>query len=171
MNVRQIVSIAAATLITTGALAIAAPGEGAHGGKGGHEMHGKRGPMHGMMAEKLGLSEAQKTQMQQMMETFRGENQSLMDAMKQTRTELRDARQANDTARAASLAATAEQKRADMQQRREAQHERMLQILTPEQRTQMQQMHEQMKERRGNAMKKDGAKKMQHGNHGGAAHL
>ena len=170
MNVKKIVSIAAATLMTTGVLAIAAPGDGAHCGvKSGHAKQGRMGEKmnQGHMAEKLNLTDAQQTQMKELKGTFHAENQSLMDAMKQTREDLRAARQANDTARAASLAATAEQQRADLQQRREAQHERMLQILTPEQRTQMQKMHETMKERgeRGvkkQRMKKDGAKAHAH---------
>jgi Spy/CpxP family protein refolding chaperone len=151
MRSKTIVSIAAAALLTTGALAIAAPG---HGEKS-HRAHGeKHGTMQQRLAEKLGLSEAQKTQMKDLMASFRAENQTLMDAMKQTREQLRAARQAKDTARAASLAATAEEQRAEMEKRREAQHQRMLQILTPEQRLQMEQMHEQMKGRHGEMKEK-----------------
>lgn len=145
MKMTTIVSIAAAALLTSGALAIAAPG---HGGNAGADMHGK-GAMHGRMAEKLGLTDAQKTQVKELMESFRSENQALLDEMKQTRGELREARQAKDTARAASLAARAEEQRAALKTRREAQHEKMLQLLTPEQRTEMQQMHEKMQQRRG----------------------
>lgn len=161
MNVKKIVSIAAAALMSTGALALAAPGQCEHDGKSGLAMHGQ-------MAEKLNLSEAQKTQMQELMTGFEAENQGLMDAMKQTRQQLADARKANDTAPATSLAATAEQQRADMKQRREAQHEKMLQFLTPEQRTQMQQMRSQMEQDRSERGER-GVKRMKGRAHQGGA--
>ncbi|HEY0787034.1 MAG TPA: hypothetical protein VGE86_00220, partial [Thermoanaerobaculia bacterium] len=79
MKIKTIGSIAAAALLTS-AMAIAAPDHGAHDVKGHAGMHGQGGAMHGQagagmhgkgamqgrMAEKLGLSDAQKTQMKEL---------------------------------------------------------------------------------------------------------
>lgn len=137
-------TILVATLALGGALAFAAPGDGVHGSK-----HGKMG-MHdgfGKMAEKLNLTDAQKTQMQETHQAFRTENEALFNAMRDTREQLREARQSGNTALASTLAATAEQQRAELKVKKDALHERTLQLLTPEQRAQMEEMKAQRAER------------------------
>lgn len=141
---------AAATLMTT--LAFAAP----DGGERGHGRHGMRGE--GMqhrgahlerMAERLGLSEAQKVQMRELRESFRAETEPQRTAMHETMKQLREARQAEDTARAQQLAATLEGQRAQIRELRKAQHERMLALLTAEQRAKVEEMQAQREQRRG----------------------
>ena len=137
-------TILVATLALGGALAFAGPGDGVHGSK-----HGKMG-MHGgfgYMAEKLNLTDAQKTQMQETHQAFRTENEALFNAMRDTREQLREARQTGNTALASTLAATAEQQRAELKVKKDALHERTLQLLTPEQRAQMEEMKAQRAER------------------------
>lgn len=147
-------TILVATLALGGALAFASPGDGVHGSK-----HGKKG-MHGgfgTMAEKLNLTDAQKTQMQETHQAFRTENEALFNAMRDTGEQLREARQSGNTALASTLAATAEQQRAELKVKKDALHERTLQLLTPEQRAQM----EEMKAQRGERGKQRGQKRQQ----------
>lgn len=133
-----------AVIALSASLAMAAPGQGKHGkagkfGKGGHAAKAER------FAEKLNLSEAQRQQMRDLRQTFRTENQPLRDAIKQARTDFQAAKTAGDTARAEAVGGNIESLRAQMKDRRAAQHERMLQILTAEQRAQL----ESMKSQRG----------------------
>jgi Spy/CpxP family protein refolding chaperone len=135
---------AAAVLALGASLAFAGPGEGRKHGK--HEMHGKGGAAHmERMAEKLNLSEGQKIQMEELRKGFQVQNEPLWTAMKQTKSEMKAAREAGDTARVEALRATVEQQRTQMKDQRQAPHEQMMNILTPEQRTQL----EAMKSERG----------------------
>lgn len=130
---------AAAVLALGASLAFAGPGEGHKHGKQG--MHGKGGAAHmERMAEKLNLSEGQKIQMEELRKGFEVQNEPLWTAMKQTKTEMKAAHEAGDTARVEALRATVEQQRNQMKAQREAQHAQMMNILTPEQRTQLEAM-------------------------------
>jgi Spy/CpxP family protein refolding chaperone len=158
-------------------LAIAAPQGGKHqekrGGKGMHEgmQHGKGmrdGTHHGMQkgqmgarfAEKLNLTEAQREEFRSLHESFRTQNQPAMEMMRQTRTDYRAAREAGDTARAEQLRATMEAQRTQMQGLREAQHQRMLSILTEEQRAQFEAMKAEKGSRKGERGKARGERGM-----------
>jgi periplasmic protein CpxP/Spy len=139
-------SIAALAVLTFSAtLAVAAP----EGGKGG--FHGKRGKGHmaERLAEKLNLTDAQKAQAKQLHEQFRTQNEPLFAAFKQTKTDLRAARQANDTARVDALEAALKTQKAQLKAARQAQHERFLSILTAEQKAQLEAMKAERGERRG----------------------
>lgn len=132
-NSKWIAAVAALTLSAT--LAVAGPhGEG-HGGKGGH-----RGEFGAKFAEKLGLSDAQKTQIKAIKTETREQNKSFFENAHQTRQDFRAARQAGDTAKAESLKATMESQHAQMKQIRDAEKQRVLSILTPAQRTQWEQL-------------------------------
>ena len=136
---KAIAAIAVMTLSAT--LAVAGPG----GGKGGH--HGKRGGEFAeRFAEKLNLTEAQKAQAKQLHEQFRTQNEPLFNAFKQTKDDLRAARQANDTARVDALEAALKTQKDQLKAARKAQHERFLSILTADQKAQL----EAMKAERGN---------------------
>lgn len=143
---KKTITAVAAVVALSASLAVAAPGDGFHRG------HGKQGKgrmmMMGRMAEKLNLTDAQKQQMKALHETFRTENAALFDAVKATKTQLREARKANDVARAQTLAATLEGQTAQLRTKRVAQHEKMLSILTPEQRAQLETWKADREERR-----------------------
>jgi protein CpxP len=132
---KMITAVAIVALSST--LAMASP----YGGGGeGHGRGGRHGQMDQKFAEKLNLSDAQKQQIRDMRHSFRDQNKAFFDSVRATREQLRAARQSGDTAKAQQLAAQAEGQRAQMQELRKAEHEKMLTILTPEQRTQLEQM-------------------------------
>lgn len=145
----------AAVLALSTSLAIAAP----HG-KGGKRGHGKRGGELGArFAEKLNLSEAQKQQMQDIRREFREANAGFFAQMRETRKQMKEARQAGDTARAESLKATAQAQREQMKQLRDAQQQRVEALLTPDQRAQLETMKAEREARRGEHGRR-------HGRHG-----
>ena len=137
--------IAAVAVFTLGtSLALAAP----HGGKGRGE-RGGRGELGAKFAEKLNLTDAQKEQIRTIHQQTREQNRAFFESFRETREQLREARRANDTAKADALKATLESQHAQMKQIRDAERQRILSILTPEQRTQFEQMKAEKGSRRG----------------------
>lgn len=125
---------AVAVVALSGAIAFGAIDEGA--GKGwGHGGH-HRGAMSMRLAQTLNLTDAQKDQMKALHRSFREDNKAFFQTMRQTRQEMKAAREAGDTAKVESLKAAFQSQRAQMKQLHDAQQEKFLSILTPEQRTQ-----------------------------------
>jgi Spy/CpxP family protein refolding chaperone len=126
---------AAAVVALSSTLAFAAPheggkrGHGRQGGRGGHEF-GER------FAQKLNLSEAQKQQIKDAQTAFRNENKAFFEQARDTRRQIQEAKEAGDAARVEQLKATAKSQHARMTELRTAQNQRILALLTPEQRTQ-----------------------------------
>ncbi len=123
---------AAAVVALSSTLAFAAPHEGGkrgRGGRGGHEF-GER------FAQKLNLSEAQKQQIKDAQTAFRNENKAFFEQARDTRRQIHEAKEAGDAARVEQLKATAKSQHARMKELRTAQNQRILALLTPEQRTQ-----------------------------------
>jgi protein CpxP len=136
---------AAAVVALSSTLAFAAPHEGGkrgRGGRGGHEFGEK-------FAQKLNLSDAQKQQIKDAQASFRNENKAFFDTVKDTRRQIREAKEAGDTARAEQLKATAQSQHARMKELRTAQHQRILALLTPEQRTQWEALKAERQAKRG----------------------
>ena len=136
---------AAAVVALSSTLAFAAPHEGGkrgRGGRGGHEF-GER------FAQKLNLSEAQKQQIKDTQTAFRNENKAFFDTVRDTRRQIKEAREAGDSARAEQLQATAQSQHARMKELRQTQHQRILALLTPEQRTQWEALKAERDARRG----------------------
>ena len=138
---------AAAVVALSSTLAFAAPGEGGkrghgRGGRGGHELGEK-------FAQKLNLSEAQKQQIKDAQTSFRNENKAFFDSVKDTRRQIREAKEAGDTARAEQLKAAAQSQHAKMKELRTAQHQRILALLTPDQRTQWEALKAERQAKRG----------------------
>ena len=132
---KKTITAAVAVLTLTASLAVAGPG------REGRGHHGKRGgEFSEKLAEKLNLTDAQKQQVKALRESFRAENEPQRTQMRQLTTDLRAAKEANDTARAESLKAQIEAQRATFKQRADAQHQRLLAILTAEQRAQLEAM-------------------------------
>jgi protein CpxP len=137
---------AAAVVALSASLAVAAPhakGNGGHGRKG-------RGQFGARFAEKLNLTDAQKSQVRDLNKSFREQNKPFFEQVRATRQEIRAAKQANDTARLDSLKGTAEAQRTQMKQLHDAQKQRILSVLTPEQRQQYEALKAERAARRQN---------------------
>lgn len=145
MNTRKwMTAVAVFTLGTS--LALAAPNE--DGSKARHRRHHRS--MHAQkFAEKLNLTEAQKEQIKQIRQNNREQNKAFFEQARQTRQELRAARQANDTARAESLKATLKAQREQFKLIRDAERAQILTVLTPEQKAQLEAMKAERGERHG----------------------
>jgi protein CpxP len=145
---KKTITAAVAVLTLTASLAIAGPGrEGRGHGKHGGEFSEK-------FAQKLNLTDAQKQQIKSLRESFRTENEPQRNQMRQLTTDLRAAREANDTARAATLASQIEAQRATFKQRSDAQRDRVLSVLTADQRAQYEAMKAEHKAKRGDRKNK-----------------
>lgn len=136
---------AAAVVALSSTLAFAAPHEGGKrgkGGRGGHEL-GER------FAQKLNLSDAQKQQIKDAQASFRNENKAFFDQVRDTRRQIREAKEAGDAARAEQLKATAKSQHERMKALRTEHRQRILALLTPEQRTQWEALKADRQGKRG----------------------
>lgn len=128
----------AAVLGLTASLAVAAPthGDAGEGHRGGH--HGRRGHKEfgAAFANKLNLTDAQKQQVKDIRKSFREQNKAFFENSRTTFQQFREAKKAGDQAKLDALKPTLEAQRAQMQQLRDQERQRVLSILTPEQRTQ-----------------------------------
>lgn len=139
-------------VLTLGAsLAVAAPHEGKGYGRHGKAEFSER------FAQKLNLTDAQKSQIRDLHKGFREENKAFFQSFRQTMQEFRAAKQANDTAKLDALKGQFESQRAQMQQLRAGLDAKIATVLTPEQNAQWQQMkaeraakHEQWKQKKQN---------------------
>lgn len=112
-----------------------------------YQRHGHRGMKHGRIFDQLNLNASQKSQIQQIMETGRAQNAPLMDQFRTLRTQMREARTANDTARIESLKEQMVALRPQLEQARTQTMQQVEAVLTPEQRTQLEQLKQQKQER------------------------
>lgn len=135
---------ALAVVALTGTMAFAAVDNG--GGKGWG--HGRRGAMAAHLARKLNLTDAQKEQWKSIHKSFREDNQAFFQSVRQTRQDLRAAKQAGDEAKVAELKSTLQSQREQMKQLRQAQMDKFVSILTPEQKTQFDQLKAEREARR-----------------------
>ena len=136
---------AAAVVALSSTLAFAAPHEGGkrgRAGRGGHEF-GER------FAQKLNLSDAQKQQIKDAQMAFRNENKAFFDQARDTRRQIKEAKEAGDAARVEQLKAAAKSQHARMKELRQAQTQRIVALLTPEQRTQWEAMKAERQAKRG----------------------
>jgi protein CpxP len=95
----------------------------------------------------LSLSDEQKAQLKQLRETTQQQNAQLFADARSTRQELRSLDSSNDS-RAAELKAHLESLRPQLEAARKQQHEAFVNVLTPEQRTQLEQWKAQRQSRR-----------------------
>ncbi|MDQ2746471.1 MAG: Spy/CpxP family protein refolding chaperone [Acidobacteriota bacterium] len=117
------------------------------GKRGGHHHRGHRGGF-GMMAEKLGLTDAQKAQVKDIMEAGKAKTQPLREARKANRQKM-DAATADGQFDEAQVTAIAQEQAmisAQMIVEKERVKAQMFQVLTAEQKAQMAQLKDQMKE-------------------------
>ena len=140
------ITAAAATIALSASLAIAAPNAG-NGHGWGHEGGRGRQEMGARLAEKLNLTDAQKQQWQAIQNDFRRDNKAFFDQARATREEFHAAKQANDTAKLDALKPTLDSQRAQMKQLHEAQMQKLVALLTPEQKAQFDALKAQRAER------------------------
>jgi protein CpxP len=132
-NSKWITAVAVLGLSAT--LAVAAPQNGEEGH--GHGFGGKRhGELSEMFTKKLNLTDAQKQQWKDIRHSSKQANAAFFEQAKQTRKDFHAAKEANDTAKASSLKATLDSQRAQFQQIRAADEQKLMTILTPDQRAQ-----------------------------------
>ena len=146
MNKMKWMTMAAAVTLTA-SLAFAAPHDGfGRGGKRGG--HGGRGEFGERMAAKLNLTDAQKTQIRELNQSFRENNKAFFESAHALRMQFREAKKANDTAKLDSLKPQLDAQRAQMEQLHEAQRAKINAVLTPEQRAQLEAMKAERRQRR-----------------------
>jgi Spy/CpxP family protein refolding chaperone len=102
--------------------------------------------LRGAIAQKLNLTDAQKTQLRQLRETTRQQNQQLFADARARRRELRSLTKADDP-RASEIKAQLEALRPQLEAARQQQHAAFVNILTPEQRTQLEQWKTQRQQK------------------------
>jgi periplasmic protein CpxP/Spy len=138
--------VTAVAVLTLGAaVAIAAP----HDGGKWSGKHGRGSEMSARLAEKLNLTDAQKEQIKAIRKESREQNAAFFQSMRETREQFRAAKEANDTAKLDALKATFQSQHAQMKQIRDAEKQRILTVLTPDQRTQFEQLKAERDARRG----------------------
>jgi protein CpxP len=132
---KKLTTAVAVTLLGA-SLAFAAPHEGGKGfGHGRHHgMFGKK------LAEKLGLSDAQKAQIKDIRKASREENKAFFQQTHATMKEFFAAKKAGDTAKVDSMKPTIDAQRAQMKQLRTADEAKIASVLTAEQNAQWQQL-------------------------------
>ena len=131
--------ITAVAVFALGAsLAFAAPGDWK-----GHEGHGREAGFSERMAQKLNLTDAQKAQVKALEEQFRTDNAAFLQNFRQTMQDVHAAKQANDTVKLEALRPTVESQKAQMKTLRQAQREKIRNILTADQRAQLDAMKAQ----------------------------
>lgn len=119
-------------------------------GPRGHRF-GERGGKHGQRAararawEKLNLTEEQKTRIAQIRRSSREQNQPLFEEARATRREMAAAREAGDATKLGVLKEAAAAQRKQLNEVRKATRERVLAVLTAEQRSEL----ETLESRRG----------------------
>jgi periplasmic protein CpxP/Spy len=148
MNKSKWMSVAA-VLTLSATMAFAGPGEGRGKFGGKHAREGRGGAFSARFADKLDLTESQKLRLAELQKTFREQNKSFFDSMRQTRQELKAAREADDTTRLETLKGTMASQREQMKALHEQQKARITALLTPEQRAKWETLQEDRKDRRG----------------------
>jgi protein CpxP len=110
---------------------------------GGRHGMGKRGPGGiGRLASQLNLTDAQRQQLRAIEERFDASTKAQREEMRRLHESTQGEPSADTQARFQAL-------RAELGQARKAQHQEMLNVLTAEQRTQLEQMVKERKERHG----------------------
>ena len=143
MKKTGIITMAAALTLT------ATVAFGHQGGKGRGGRDGHRGFMSQRLAEKLNLTDAQKAQIKEISKGFHEQNRATFEGSRDLREQVREARNANDTAKLEALRPQIEAQRTQMQQLREAHKQQILAVLTAEQRAQIETMKSERSGRRG----------------------
>ena len=140
MNKKWMTGIAVVTF--GAALAVAAPQE-----KGTQEHFGHHGHHHGFMSEKLAqklnLTDAQKQQIKDIKKASHAENAAFFQSARETWKAAHAAKEANDTAKLDALKPQLDAQKAQMKSIRKAEKDKILAVLTPEQRSTLEQLKAQ----------------------------
>lgn len=133
--------------------ALAAGGLFAQGGNG-KKGEGKGKKMEQALA-KLNLTDAQKTEIDRLQEAFRTQNEGALNEIKTLRETMKTQRRNGDAEGAKATMEQIKAKRSGLKESRQELQNRMMQVLTDEQKAQL----KQMKEEHGGKGKKGGKKK------------
>ncbi|MGZ4778436.1 MAG: Spy/CpxP family protein refolding chaperone [Thermoanaerobaculia bacterium] len=125
---------AVGVLTLTATMAIAAPHEGMGGGHHGKGMFSEK------FAQKLNLTDAQKTQVRDLTKSFREQNKAFFETFRSTMKDYRSAKKSNDTAKVNALQAQFDSQKAQMKQLRAGLDQQISNVLTPDQRAQWEQI-------------------------------
>jgi protein CpxP len=142
MNISRIAQgIAVASMI---ALVAAAPSVA------GQEHKGKdRAEMVERAIERLELTAEQKARIAAIRDQFKAQNESLKSELKAAHEQMRDARRDGDKAEAEQIREQMKPKMEQMRAARQAMKDQILAVLTPEQRSELEKMKAEVKEKRG----------------------
>lgn len=110
--------------------------------------HGHRGRGHMGALKQLGLSDTQKQQVSQLMQSVKAQNASLFEQQRTIHDQMREARDLGDEAKIQSLRSQMQALRPQMQVVGQQIEQGMSQILTPEQATKLAQIKATKKSRR-----------------------
>jgi Spy/CpxP family protein refolding chaperone len=109
----------------------------------GHREHGSMGAL-----KQLGLSDTQKQQVSQLMQSVKSQNASLFEQQQSLHEQMREARDLGDEAKIQSLRSQMEALRPQMKVVHQQMEQGLSQILTPEQATKLAQIKATQKSRR-----------------------
>jgi Spy/CpxP family protein refolding chaperone len=109
----------------------------------GHREHGPMGAL-----KQLGLSDTQKQQVSQLMQSVKSQNASLFEQQQSLHEQMREARDLGDEAKIQSLRSQMEALRPQMKVVHQQMEQGLSQILTPEQATKLAQIKATQKSRR-----------------------
>lgn len=143
MNTQRIFRTAAASMIVL-AITIAATVHAQPGHRGGKREHGEQLEK---MAEKLKLTEQQKTQIKALHDNFKKEHEAQFNEMKSLREQMKALKGSGDTEKAAQLREKMKAAKEALKADREKLQQQIAALLTPEQRQQLEQLKAERKER------------------------
>ena len=153
-KVMAIASLSAVVLLVASLAVAQSVKTGTQDGKGRRAWHGegmKRAFGGDRLFARLNLTDDQKAKMKQIRETFATTNKPLMEQLRAKRKELRQASEGGTFNEALATQKLTEMAglQAKLMGARFQIHQQMLTVLTPEQKTQLDQLKTQFKERRG----------------------
>lgn len=125
---------AVGVLTLTATMAIAAPHEGRGEGRHGKGMFSEK------LAQKLNLTDAQKTQIRDLSKSFHEQNKAFFESFRSTMKDYRSAKKSNDTAKVNALQAQFDSQKAQMKQLHAGLDAQISNVLTPDQRAQWEQL-------------------------------
>ena len=134
MKTSKWMAAAVGVLTLTATMAFAAPHEGGREGGHGKGMFGEK------FAQKLNLTDAQKTQVRDLSKSFHEQNKASFESFRSTMKDYRSAKKSNDTAKVNALQAQFDSQKAQMKQLRAGLDQQISSVLTPDQRVQWEQM-------------------------------
>ncbi len=147
---RQILATVLAAILVLSTAALAQDGGSGKRGDGGGGRGKQKGEMIAKLAEKLDLTADQKARIKTLTDQFQQQHQTQRQELQNLHKQAQDARQAGNKDQAKSIHEQMKTKSEALKADRQKLMEQIKAILTPEQRTKLEQMKEQHKEKMEN---------------------